>query len=109
MNNDDDEAADALTFAHQFIASDLSAIDLQILGKFDISKVDPTTFQRYKGRYADVRAFTEQACKDDASIEGDFKAALSKQSLERAAALHTLLAKLGTNSHRQQQLGDMML
>ena len=107
--SEDSEADEALDYANSFIASDLACIDQQLLGQLSLAALDKDSYDRNKGKYADVKAFTEAACSSDASIEADLKAALSKHSMERSTMLNDLRDKLGKNSQRKQQLGDLML
>ena len=96
--------------AEQFILPSASSIDSRRLGQFDISLLDPTSFSRHKQRFAEIKAYTTAICKEDPTIEADFEEATCRKfGVERTAALQALRTKLGGDSHRVQQLGDLMI
>ena len=102
-------AIQAIEFANQFLIHGNDSAETSILAQFNIADLDPATYTRHKSKFADVRAFAEAACKDDPSIEADLTAALHKNGAERTSALQTLRGKLGKQSHRAQQLGDLVI
>jgi len=65
---------------------------------------------RHKDKYADIIAYTETICTEDPSIEADLTTATcNKFGVERTAELQAPRHNLGADSHRVQQLGDLML
>ena len=106
---EDPETTAALLQADNMFLTGHEAIEVDILAQIDIKSVDPVTYSRHREKFSDIRSFTENAIKEDPSIETDFKAALKKTGTERAAALRTLKGRLGPSSHRQQIVGDAML
>ena len=103
------EATEALLLAQSFLLSGTESIDQKIFSRFNIATVDQATYSRHKGKYADIRPFTESICKDDPSIEAALTDALLQQGTVKTAALQNLREKLGTQNHRTQILGDLML
>ena len=107
--NEDAEANAALAHSQQFFMDDAASIEDQIVAQFNIKEMDPETFKRHKEKFADVRSFSEAALHDDPSIETNLSAAMKLHGAEKATALQALRVKLGKGSHRNQQLGDLML
>jgi len=107
--DEDPEVMAALAFAHRHLVSEADSIEQKILANFTVQELDPDTFSRYRGKYADLRSFTEATCDGDSSVETDFSAALAKRGVERISSLQALREKLGRGSHRKQQLADSML
>ena len=109
-SEDDDAALQAIKYAEQFILPGSSSMDSRVMAQFDISELDASSFARHKYKHADIKGYTEAVCKDDPSIEADYlTATCNKFGVERTAALQALRTKLGADSHREQQLGDLMI
>ena len=107
--DEDPEVMAALAFAHRHVVSEADSIEQKVLANFTVQELDPDTFSRHRGKYADLRSFTEATCDGDSSVETDLSAALAKRGVERISSLQALREKLGRGSHRKQQLADLML
>ena len=105
----DQDAMAAVAMAKKYFLPDAEATEAQIIALFEVSRLDPETFKRHKMKYADVRGFTEAIIKDDPSVLTDLAAAHKKTGADKSTALESLREKLGKSSHRNQQLGDVML
>ena len=103
------EAAAALMEAKSVFMFGSESVESDVIAQINLRSADPATFLRYKEKFSDIRAFTENAIKEDPSIETELTAALNKNGHEKANALNSLAARLGPKSHRQPIVGNAMM
>lgn len=103
------EFSEAAAMGKALLSDRSLPLSYRVLSTKQLSKIDPTTFKLYSGKFSDVGLFTEKQLSDSSQVLKDFESAISSTGVKRKRGLSALCMLLGPGSQRTEELGNAML